>query len=411
MIGRRSVLLAPLALAACGVTAGGPVRVAVTWSDWELGRFRAVLNDFEARYGLPTEVVPLGDDISAVVGSRRGGAVDVVMLPQVWALEELWEQLEPLDQFVPPDQLPQAWHAFLTHGGRLRGIPFKVAHKSVVWYRKDLYEPLKEPPPRTWRAWLEVNRKLADRGIAPLALAGADGWTLADFFENVVLGLDDTTYPALADGKLSWGADRVVEAFTVVGEMWSQPGMLSGDPLLTQAESAVVDHLVSGRAVMVAGADFTYPVIARHDRQLPLDWFRFPRQSTKARAPKVGADVVVVPAPATEGALRLAEWLAKASAQRVWARDGGLLSVHREFENATYPTDRIAMLAGEVDVPDPVTGELMFDLADRLGAVGAGLRRVLPDFLRAVAGNEQRVPSEARAAATRMAQIAARSAR
>ncbi|WP_186763294.1 ABC transporter substrate-binding protein [Lentzea tibetensis] len=417
MIGRRLVLTAPLALAACGVTTGGPVRVAVTWSGWELGRFRLVLKAFEREYGVSTEVVGLGDDISAVLGSRRGGAVDVVMLPQIWAVHGLGDRLAPLDRFVPPSRFPLAWRNILTHEGAVRGIPFKVAHKSVVWYRKDLFERRGEQPPRTWSDWIGLNRRLADSGTAPLALAGADGWVLSDFFENVLYGLDQDTYLSLADKtENAWRSSQVVDAFREVGRMWSPQGALSGEAggaLLTQAESAVVDHFLTGRAAMVAGADFTYPVIQRHrGADLTgrwLDWFRFPAPNNRTRSPKVGGDVVVVPAPASDGALALAEWLATAEAQRIWASQGGLLSVHTEISRTgnTYPTTRIADLAREVTA-EPI-GRLVFDLADQLGPVGVGLRRVLQDFLRAVGGNESRVEAEAAAAAARMERLAARS--
>ncbi|GLZ34069.1 sugar ABC transporter substrate-binding protein [Lentzea sp. NBRC 105346] len=411
MIRRRTVLAAPLALAVgCGVT--GPVRVAVTWSGWELARFRAVLDVFETESGLSTEVVPLGDDISAVLGSRRGGAVDVVMLPQIGAVRQNGAQLAPLDAFVPIGRFPVAWRDIVTLDGAVRGIPFKIANKSVVWYRKDVFDRFGEKPPERWTDWLALNARLADRGVAPLALGGADGWILSDFFENVLHAGDDQAYRALVENPTGWTRREVVRAFQEVGRMWAPPGTLSGGAdgaLLTQGDGAVVDHFLPGRAAMVAGADFTYPVIARHaEPGLPagwLDWFHFPsRDDNHHRAPKVGADIVVVPAPATEGALALARWLAQAKAQRIWAGEGGMLSVHVGVDQSAYPNARVADLAAEVRHAE---GALVYDLADQLGAIGDGLRRVLQDFLRVVGGNPSGVDTAAEDAAARMERIAA----
>jgi alpha-glucoside transport system substrate-binding protein len=430
MIPRRTVLRAallpallsaPVGAAGCADPFTGSVRVAVTWSGWELAMFRRVLSAFERDQGFGTEVVPLGDDIGAVLGSRTGGAPDVVLLPRVWQVRRYAAELSPLEEAWPGKRFPDPWRSFLTAGGRVRGVPFKVAHKSVVWYRKDVFDEHGLSPPTSWPAWLELNQRLADHGVAPLALGAADGWVLADFFENVLLGLHPLVYRQLAQGEGDWSAPAVVEAFEHLGTMWSAEGAISGGiarALLTQSEAAIVDHFRTGRAAMVAGADFDYPVIARHAppgmRGDWLDWFRFPvLAGPDLPPPKVGGDIAVVPGMGTPGGRALAGWLATVDAARIWARNGGFSSVQEDMRDADYPWKRLADIADELRRPDP--SWLAFDLADQLGALGGdgdgGLWRVLQDFLRAVDGADaSRVRLAAAGAAARMAELAARMA-
>jgi alpha-glucoside transport system substrate-binding protein len=417
VLSRRAALTLPLLLAGAGCAGGpaGTVRVAVPWSGWELATFRSVLREFRHGTGYDAEVVPLGDDIGAVLSSRRGGAVDAVLMPRIWAVSELADDLAPLDDAALAGDFPETWRRFLTPGDRMLGVPYKVAHKSVVWYRRDVFDRLGLAPPRNWGDWVQLNARTADAGVAPLALGAADGWVLCDFFENVLLGVDAELYAALAHREHRWQDPGVLTAFERLGDVWSQQGAFprgAGGALLTQTEAAVVDDFLTGRAAMIAGADFTYPVIARHaapDLERGwLDWFRFPLPTDAVRPPKVGGDVVVVPAPGTPGGLALASWLGTAEAGRAWARNGGFLSVHREVGVNAYPTDRIADLA--VEVREQTARELVFDLADQLGAIGGGdgrgLWRVLQDFLRAVGDTPSRVHDAAERAAGRMAELA-----
>src|SRR6266542_562166 len=83
-LSRRDALKAlalPVLLTGCGTRRRGTVRVAVVWSGWELTAFRRVLDGFTRAYDWNVSVLPIGDDINALLGAQvaRAAAPDVAL--------------------------------------------------------------------------------------------------------------------------------------------------------------------------------------------------------------------------------------------------------------------------------------------------------------------------------------------
>jgi alpha-glucoside transport system substrate-binding protein len=108
-------------------------------------------------------------------------------------------------------------------------VPFKLAHKSAVWYRPSVLRLVGLGPPKRWNDWLALNRALTQAGVRPLALAAGDGWVLTDFLENVLLATSPSTYRALAvaDRPRLSRQPAVGAALRLLGAMWSTPGTLA----------------------------------------------------------------------------------------------------------------------------------------------------------------------------------------
>ncbi|ASO19181.1 alpha-glucoside transport system substrate-binding protein [Actinoalloteichus hoggarensis] len=402
----RRVVLGALALpfgalACTGPIAGcsavtGSLRVAVTWSGRELASFRRVLDVFSDQHGVGTEIVPMGDDIAAALGERPVGAPDVIMLPRPGLLRSGVASGSLLPLEFDDDAAPEDWRAVMSVDGRRYGLPFKIAHKSCVWYRPQALADLGVAVPTTWAEWITLNATLTEEGRTPLALGAADGWVLTDFFENVLLGVDSAAYRALTKTGVGWVEDGVQEALRRVGTMWGAPYALAGgavSALATQLDEAVLDVFARGEAVMTTGSDFVYSVIAEHGptahgQRWQWDLFPFPRAEPDGPAPLViGGDVAVVTTRAPQAATDLVEWLAGAEAAAIWAGEGGFLSLRTDLPDNRYRHPRLARLAGEVR--DPPDG-LFFDLSDQLGARGSRLWGELQRFLREVEGADAR---------------------
>lgn len=413
VVGRRALLGAAAAVpVAAGLAGCGPgtnllaprpgLRVAVSFSAAELASFRRVLDSLDHLPGFgpksyPVNLVPLGDDIPAALTARGAGRPDLVMLPRPGLVAENLDDLEPLPPGVWPrgdadDTYAPVWRSLLFHrrpgtGTRVPyGLPFKLADKSLVWYRPCLFDQLGVIPPASWSDWLVLNAELADRGVAPLALAGADGWTLTDFFENVLLAHSPDVYDRLGGpAPRPWDAPEVAYALGQLGRMWGAPGALSGGvrrSLVQQLPDAVLEVVRYHRAAMVVTTDFAEPIV-RQFHQAPagcsddLGIFEFP--GDHGDAPVVaGGDVAVLTAPARPEAKDLLRRLAHPQAPLTWIRnDGGFIAAHRRAPQDGY-SDEIAPFARALHA-----GRFRFDLSDQLGAVGAGegLWRVLQDFL------------------------------
>ncbi|MEU6742535.1 hypothetical protein [Streptosporangium sandarakinum] len=401
---RRRALAALSGLAAAGLTgcsAERPLRVAVVWSGWELSRFRRALA------GEPVTVYSAGNDIAALLRKPVAPAAtpDVAIVPQPGLIRdpEIRSRLQPLTSWDP-----RFWRNLVTDpgDGRVKGVWFKVAHKSLVWYRPETVTS----PPAGWEAWLELCRSRAASGRPPLSVPAADGWALTDWFENVLLGLAPDLYGRLhLLDPADWGDERVAQAFIRLAELWAVPGLVPGGgrrALVTQFHDAILDVFRYGRADMVAGPDFAWPVIDRYRSPgREARWFHFPCSAGERQPLLVGGDAVVALDSSGERGERFVARLTGGEMHErlaPWARAGGFLSLgaglRDDYPAPVRPLARelreLRGLAepGELGGPGAqATGRsVAFDLSDQLGGAlaggdGQGLWRILTDLFAAVA--------------------------
>jgi alpha-glucoside transport system substrate-binding protein len=389
-ISRRTALAAlslPV-LAACTGNLRGTVRVGVSWSGDELAQFRRQLRHFTASRRWGVSVVSLGDDVATLLAGRvaRGVAPDVALIPRPGLIAEDLSGLATVPDLVPKGVSP-TWRALASPDGTSRGVWYKTAHKSLVWYRPDVFARLGvREPPADWTSWRELRERCVRAGIAPLAIGAADGWVLTDWFENVLWGLDQVTYERLANGQDSWDLSSVSRALELLAEVWAPAGTMPGGPdraLLAQFEDSVLDVAVRGRAAMVLGADFVLPVVTRLAPRAPaMDWFPVPAPPGGVPPLVVAGDLAVLLADAGPGGRELVEWLALPEAARDWAAYGGFVSLRPEVTD--YPAQYRSTLLDEVRLGGP--NGFGFDLSDRLrgglsGGDQRGLWRLLQRFL------------------------------
>ncbi|MGH4007934.1 MAG: ABC transporter substrate-binding protein [Pseudonocardiaceae bacterium] len=418
MVSRRAFLgtaAAAVATSGCAGTAdallgvGPVVRVAVSWSAAELKAFRSVLDALNLEYRV--ELVPLGDDIASAFASHIARGPDVVLLPQPGLVLQRHGELVDL-RGITDQQWPYAevWSRMLCLGDKCYGLPFKIAHKSTVWYRRSVFEQAGLTVPERWSDWLKLNNdilsndRLVRQRISPLALPAADGWMLTDFFENVLLGLAPKAYDRLA---LPGGNARLSEegavrsALSLVGQMWAQaslPGEVNR-ALVQQFSDAVVEVFGHRRAAMVVAPDFAEPLVRSVTGDDPdFGIFRFPRidaappiadsipEESERRPPLLaGGDVIVLRTEFNEHARDLVRRLADPRAPLPWITDpGGFLAANTNTPLDSYSTALRGLAKDLVDERQSIR----FDLSDQLRALGGrdGLWRVLQDFLVQVAG-------------------------
>lgn len=370
---------------------GDNVRVGVAWSAGELKAFRAVLAGYGNGNGY--ELVPLGDDIASALGARTAGRPDLVAMPQPGTVSASIDDLAPLPEDVwrsEYDRIPGS-----LHNGRPYALPFKLAHSSVVWYRKQLFDDHGLRKPQTWSDWIDLNQRIIDdpelggAGVAPLALGGADGWLLAVSFENVLLRHFHDTYHMLSkqsyDTRL-WRGPDVEDALRMLADMWAVPGAVAGGldrALVLQFPDAVQEVFLYRRAAMVVVPDYAESVIRRLDTpEEDVDTFTFPARDGTSPPLAVAGDLLVVVKPARDAANDLLRYLAGPRAPIPWIQDtGGFIAANPDTDRSYYrPT--LHRLADELHEQ-----EIRFRLADLLGPVGGrdGLALVLQQLVRDLA--------------------------
>jgi alpha-glucoside transport system substrate-binding protein len=419
MMRRRTPLLASctaLALAlgatACGggpVSAGGgdksldgqTITVAGVWSGSEQKNFQKVLDAFTGKTGAKTQFVSTGDNVSTVIGSKieGGKAPDVVMVPQVGVLQQFAKQgwLEPLSKTAGAAvdaNYASVWKNYGSVDGTLYGLYFKAAHKSTVWYSPDALDQAGVEPPTTYDAMLKAGHTVADSGLAAFSVAGQDGWTLTDWFENIYLSqAGPEKYDALATHRIKWTDPTVVEALTTLGKLFKDRQLIAGGrkgALNTDFPGSV--EKVFGpkpQAGMVYEGDFVAGVAKdQFGRKIGEDanFFPFPAVGG-GKAPVVsGGDAAVVlkDGKNRKAAMRFLEYLTTPEASAVWAKAGGFLSPNKKLDLSSYGDDVTRETAKSLVAAG---NSVRFDMSDQApaafgGTKGAGEWKILQDFLR-----------------------------
>lgn len=381
-----------------GSLKGETVEVAAVWSGAEQEKFKAVLDEFKKSTGAEVKYTSTGDDIATVLGSQiQGGKPpDVAVLPQPGLMNDLAKQgaLKPLNAKASDavsENYAEVWKTLGTADGKLYGVWLKAANKSLMWYNTTAFEDAGVQPPKTWDDFKSTLSTISDSGLAPLSVAGADGWTLTDWFENVYLQVaGPENYDKLAKHELKWTDQTVKDTLKILSELWGGQNTVPGGPkgaLSVKFEQSVTNVFGdTPKAAIVFEGDFVGGVIGSESKAKvgeTAKFFSFPEVKSGAGNSVVGAGDVAVALKDSKGAMGLLEYLATPQAAEIWAAQGGFVSPNKNVDLEKYadePTRQIAEAVIE-------SGEsFRFDLSDlqpaAFGAtVGKGMWKVLQDFL------------------------------
>jgi alpha-glucoside transport system substrate-binding protein len=375
---------------------GRTVEVAATWSGTEEENFRAVLDEFARRTNVRVKYTSGGNDLAVLLNSRLAGGAppDVAFVPQPGVVVELARRgvLKPLDPAVALEarnNFSPAWLQLGTVDAKLYGVYFKVANKSVIWYRTDSFDEAGVRPPATWDELASVSRTLTEAGITPMVAAGGDGWVLTDWFENVYLRIGGPDrYDRLARHQLAWTDPTVVEALQVLADYWRAPRVIEGGPtgaLQVTFTQGVADVFgAKPKSAMIFEGDFVASEIKKLHRTevgIGARFFDFPAINSSPRSVVTAGDQAVAFKDTPE-ANALMSFIASPEAAEIMAAKGGFLSANKNVDPAWYPDETTRALAAAV-VDAPV---LRFDLSDLTpqafgGGSTAHMWVLLQDFL------------------------------
>lgn len=402
---RLAAALTAVALAAgCGTDAPGTgadlsgqtVEVAATWSGVEQQNFLAVLDAFARRTHATVKYTSGGNDLPVLLNSRLAGGAppNIAFIPQPGVVADFARRgvLKPLTgeaEAAVRANYSDAWQRLGTIGGALYGIYFKVANKSVIWYRTDAFEYAGVTPPATWAEFTDVSRTLTEAGVTPMVAAGGDGWVLTDWFENVYLRVGGAeNYDRLARHELPWTDPTVVRALRILADYWRTPSVIQGGPAgavqVTFTQSIADVFGEQPRSAMLFEGDFVASEINKlgkfnvGDTAKCFDW---PAIDGSPPAVVTAGDQAVAfkDTPAT---MALMAFLASPEASAIMAAKGGFMSANRSLDPSTYPDPTTRQLASRV-----VSAEVLrFDLSDLTpqafgGGTSAHMWVLLQDFL------------------------------
>ena len=106
-----------------------------------------------------------------------------------YAAEHLLVPLDGVAGSAVASNYSPAWRRLGSAGGRLYGVWFKAADKSLIWYNEGVFEREGVARPAASTGSSPLAHRLARSGVPAFSVGGQDGWTLADWFSNLYLRL------------------------------------------------------------------------------------------------------------------------------------------------------------------------------------------------------------------------------
>jgi alpha-glucoside transport system substrate-binding protein len=341
--------LVPIGPLSTNCTGGSRLVVAGVWSGSEATEFAKVLRLFQEQTGIGVryayETRNIATKLEALV--KSGCVPDVALLPQPGTMADLARRgaLKPIGaiagDLVARNYSP-SWRALGAVDGKLYGVWFKAAEKSLIWYRPSAFTAAGiAQPPRTWNQLLGDAARLRAAGIQPFAIAGHDGWTLTDWFENVYLATAGLRrYQQLAENRIKWTDPSVKTALGQLATIFGDPSLIgaTAQALKTTFEQSVGDVFgTHPSAAMVFEGDYVRSFLPAAYRPSQASFFTFPTQAASAQAPiEVGGNAAVLLSNSA-AAKRLLRFLAAPQAAEAWARGAGFISPNRNVPLSNYP--------------------------------------------------------------------------
>lgn len=375
---------------------GSRLEVVAVWSGVEQQRFERVLHAFQRETGATVSYVSAGHSVPAVLQARlaAGRPPDVAVLPQpgllhTYAREHVLVPLDGATAGAVDRNYDPTWRRLGSAGGKLYGVWFKAANKSLIWYNEGVFERVGAVPPEDLSGLIALAGKITAAGTPAFSVGGADGWTLTDWFENLYLRLaGPARYDLLVQHRIPWTDPSVKATLRVLAALLAPP-FIAGGPRgarsVTYEESVKVVFAARPAAAMVFEGDFVAGLInGTTGARLGVDGDTFPFPPIGRSGPVVvaGGDAAVLMRPSEAGQAFI-RYLASPRAAAIWAARGGYISPNLNLDLSVYPDAVSRSIARSMLAAGSNSRFDLSDLQPALfgGTEGRGMPRILQDFL------------------------------
>lgn len=329
---------------------GNTINVIGTWGGSELETFQKIADAAGVKISFNT-TRELNAALTTAV--QTNNLPDIAILPNPAKLQELAKQgvLKQLS-YLPKSDLKnyeQTWIDLGSYGGKLYGVYFKVANKSVIWYNPKTFKANGWAVPKTWAELIALNKKIVASGKTPWSIGADIGWPLTDWVENIMVrtaGPD--AYVKWYNHEIPWTDAKIKEAFKTWGQIVGNPKNLAGgvsgtlDATNTFQNAAAAVFQEKPKAYMYYEGDFMGGIVTSMLTNVKLGedmaFFAFPPINAKYGTPVVGgADVFVCFSDKPE-VQKLMKFLASVEGNTIAAKNG-FLSQNKGVALSAYPND------------------------------------------------------------------------
>jgi alpha-glucoside transport system substrate-binding protein len=347
----------PAAASSSGAAAAWPslsgqnLTVLAEWTGAEQTDFQKVLDKFTALTGAKVTYQSGGSSTGTVLQTKIAGGAppDVALLPEPGLINTLAAEgdIKPLDSAIQQEVSSEdgpGWQNLGTVDGKLYSVAFKISDKTTFWYNTAEFSQAGITPPTSWTQFLTDCQTLEDSGITPVSIGGSDGWTLADWFQNIYLSeAGPAMYNKLAHHQIPWTDPTVVQALTTFGQLLGNQKFIAGGDsgaLQTSFNDSVTQTFTTPpKAAMVFEGDFSATQITSTTKaKIGTDakFFSFPATGSNTDFVQVSGDMATA-LNSNAATMELIQFLGSPTADAIWAAEGGYLSPNKQVPLSTYP--------------------------------------------------------------------------
>ncbi len=215
------------------------------------------------------------------------------------------------------------------------------------FYRKDLFDKAGiKGEPQTWDEFLDACKKLKASGVAPIAVAARDSWTLAAWFDYLDLRINGNAFhQKLMAGEIPYTDPRVKKVYIAWKTLIDNHYFI--DNALSYDLDSIAPFLTNGKAaMMLMGTFFSASIPPAVKPQ--TSFFRFPIIDASVPVAEDGpVNVLLIPAKAKNkaDARRLLAFIEQPQINADLARGWGQLPSNNK---APAPDDPIAKIGFQI---------------------------------------------------------------
>ena len=386
-----------------GTTAGttgaekvsGSVSVMGIWVGEEQKSFQAVIDGFKKiQPDVTVKYNPVGDNLPTVLSTavQGGNPPDLAAIAQVGLLSQFAKagKLKPLDS-AKDEVVANFGQSVVDTGtvdGAFYGLLWKANNSSTVWYNVKAFDDAGVEPPATWDDLTKDAGTIKASGLPAYSIAGADGWTLTDLFENIYMRTaGPEKYDQLSRHEIKWTDPSVKEALTEMAKVYSDGDNIAGGTtgaLQTDFPTSVSNvFAATPKASMVIEADFVPGVVKTTLKpETGYNFFKFPSVNDSPDSVVTKGNLIIAfrETPAVKAFL---QYLVSPESAEIWVKRGGFATPNKNVPGASYPDP----LLRETSEAMTSSQNLRFDLSDLQpssfgSTVGQGLWKLFQDFIK-----------------------------
>lgn len=186
-------------------------------------------------------------------------------------IDALWKQQQWNTAFSP------AMQNLVKYQENFYGVPFSYYHWAI-YYKKSVFKKLSVTPPKDWKSFLDLCKKLRSSLITPIALGNKFLWPAEAWFDYINLRVNGIEFhQSLLAGKISYKSPQVMKVFS----HWKQlidNNCFSALPAEYDWYEVIPELSREKAAMMLIGHFITTK--ASNSLLMDLDFFPFPEIDT-----------------------------------------------------------------------------------------------------------------------------------